>query len=182
MEHTSVSGKLKKLKKVTFDTRPRHLNFAKKSAFPRRSIPSRILPKKVMYLNLEKIDISGYSFPSKSDDDVLTCARLLPVSDVLALRNIKATRCGSSDRSIKHTMKSHKKFKKHHKKMQLSKKKDGKLSQASNYALLNSNSGDDAHSAECVTEKDNVAVEYQSKLQETIDKITGSLPTSPKDK
>lgn len=79
-QHSHNTNKLHK--KVSFDAKPRRIQFAKKST---SRIRIRTGTRKYMRLELTKADISGYKLPRNilDSNDLFGCARLLPVEEVL---------------------------------------------------------------------------------------------------
>lgn len=70
-------------KKVSFDTKVHHMNFARKSTSARKRSS---ISRKRMFLNVVKSDITGYRLPrsTTSEPESGLCARLMPVEDVLS--------------------------------------------------------------------------------------------------
>lgn len=89
----STNKKSKTQKRVSFAVKPHHQNFARKSTVSHKNIyHRRIRSRKCMQLKLTKINIDGYTLPSKcisESDDLSTCARLLPVKEVLSSKNVR---------------------------------------------------------------------------------------------
>ena len=71
-------------KKVRFDCKVQHINFARKSTCPRNKI--KMKKSKCIVLKLEKLDITGYKLPTPCNhdlDDSKGCARLISAEEVL---------------------------------------------------------------------------------------------------
>ena len=81
-------SKVKVHKKVSFDTKSYRYNFARKSTFARTKTRRQIGRMKCMVLNIAKVNVAGYEIPSnpalEPASSSVSCARLLPVYDVLA--------------------------------------------------------------------------------------------------
>lgn len=101
----SESGTPKPHKKVSFDVKPRAMNFARKSTGPHslkrisKLTPSKCrgLRKKCMHLELNKVDISGYDIPRLpvvdcECSDLYGCARLLPVDESMSCARTSVVR------------------------------------------------------------------------------------------
>lgn len=102
---------LKKLKKVSFDTKVHRVNFARKSTLPiqQRRVSTKFAQH--MLLKLAKVDITGYKLPEDTDSDSGggECARMIPVEGILSCSRTNPVnldgRCSStSTQSVQATL------------------------------------------------------------------------------
>lgn len=94
-------------KKVSFDTKPRHLNFARKSTSSHQKMYGGRATTKKCVLKLTKVDISGYKLPGNNDhetesesDSSFGCARLIQANEVLFCARTCAVKRKSTNSSL----------------------------------------------------------------------------------
>ena len=179
-------------KKVTFAMKPRKSNFARKSSFCRRQVQissCKVLKPEHFKSKVLKIDMPRLSIPMQcsSSGGVSTCARMLPVQEVLR-DGRKPEACSATSKNLSELTsmpssicipvflekKKKKKKKKHRAEDEGGRKKSKPITEETKKEGV-----DTLADVFIVSEQHMEEADYESRLQETISKIT-ELPPSPR--